>query len=128
MPWEDDVSAFADKEILLNFDARLAKRVDFLQDSGGIDHDAACDDGLHVAAKNAARNERKLVLLAVENNGMTCVRTALIAHDNVVLRRQKIDDLTLRFVSPLQTNYASSGHVNTFRKCNRLFARIQTLK
>ena len=101
MPREDNVGALADEQVLFNLDARLAKAVDLAEDRLGIDHDAAGDNRLNLGTKDAARNQRKFVFLAVKNDGVPRVRAALITDDDVVLRSEKIDDLAFRLVAPL---------------------------
>src|SRR5262245_51228834 len=50
------------------------------------------------------QNEFVIDAMAANNDCMTCVMTALIARDDVEMRRQEIDDLAFSFVSPLRTD------------------------
>ena len=79
----------------------FAKTVDLAKNRFWINHDAAGDNRLDFRTEHAARNKGKLIFLAVKDNGMTRVRAALITDDDLVLRSEKIDDLTFRLVAPL---------------------------
>ncbi len=75
------------------------------------------DDARDAGRENAAGQQRELVDLVADDDGMPGVRAALVADDEVVLTGQEVDDLALGFVAPLQTDNASAGHSETVRGC-----------
>ena len=50
-------------------------------------------------------------LFAVYNNGMPGIVSALKSHNNVRKFRQKIDDFTFAFITPLGSDNYDVGHV-----------------
>ena len=110
VPGEDHVGPVADPQILDVADAALRQFVELLDHPGRIQHDAAGDDARDAGRQNAAGQQRELVNLVADDDGVPGVRAALIANDEVVLAGQPVDDLALGFVAPLQTDDASAGH------------------
>ena len=113
MPGENHVRPVADHQVPAHGDAAGGQSVDFVEQAGRIEHHAAGDDALHPGAEDAAGNQRELVLLAPRNHRVARVGAALVADDDVVLLGEKIDDLPLRFIPPLQTDYTSSRHAGS---------------
>ena len=72
--------------------------------------DAAGTDDARLAAEDAARNLAELVRLAVDDDRMPGVRTALVAADEVAVLSQQVDDLALALVSPLCADDDGGGH------------------
>ncbi|SPU77233.1 Uncharacterised protein [Brucella suis] len=66
-----------------------------------IDHDAIADNA-QLAAHEAGWQQRKLVADTVDDKRMTCVMTALVAHDHVGTLGQPVNDLSLALVAPLR--------------------------
>ena len=64
--------------------------------------------------ENAAGQQREFVNLVAHDDGMACVRAALIADDEIMLTSQQVDDLAFGFVAPLQTDNASARHGSQF--------------
>ena len=100
----------ADHEILGNLDAAGDEALDFLQQAGRIDDHAGRNDALHLGPKNAAGHQRELEGLPVHDDGVAGIGPALIANDDIVPLREKIDDLPLGFVTPLQPNDTRGRH------------------
>lgn len=61
--------------------------------------------------KDTGRNEPEDELSITNPDGMTSVVAALIASDNVEMRREYVNDLTLAFVAPLGTHHHNCRHV-----------------
>ena len=101
---------------------------DFALEDDRIDDDAIADDVLGAFAEHAARDGMKDVLLAVKNQRMPGVGSALEARDDVVLRGQDIHDFPLSFslVAPLEAQKHINLHEPVFFKganlCNLLRA------
>ena len=98
------------RRVLAHACAARGQLVELLDHAGRIEHHAAGDDAGHAGRENAAGQQRELVDLVADDDGVPGVRPALIADDEVVLAGQQVDDLALGFVAPLQTDDASAGH------------------
>ena len=78
--------------------------------AGRIDDHAGRNDALHVGPKNAAGDQRELERLPVHDDGVPGVGPALVANDDIVPLGEKIDDLPLGFITPLQPNDTRGRH------------------
>ena len=110
MPRENHIEPVADPQIVRMARAALGQLVELLDHAGRIQHDARGDDARDAGRENAAGQQRKLVNLVADDDGVAGVRPALVADDEVMLAGQDVDDLALGFVAPLQTDNASAGH------------------
>ncbi len=72
--------------------------------------DAAGTDDARLPAEDAARNLANLVRLAVDDDRVPGVRTALVAAHEVAVLGQQVDDLALALVSPLCADDDGGGH------------------
>ena len=64
-------------------------------------NDTVADDALDTLAQNTGRDQVQYRLLAIDNQCMPGIVTALKAHHAGHLFGQQIDDLALAFVTPL---------------------------
>ena len=62
--------------------------------------------------EDAGRNEPQDELSIADADSMACVVAALIASDDVEVRRKYVDYFALAFVAPLGANYDNVFHVN----------------
>ena len=62
--------------------------------------------------QHAGWQQAELIGIATEFDGVPGVVTALIPNDDVMLFRQKINDLAFGFVAPLQSNDRCCRHDN----------------
>src|SRR5271166_5597749 len=71
---------------------------------------SVADDTVDPLAKNAGRDQRELVCHSLVNDRVPCVGPSLITHDDVVLVAEKVDSLSLRLVTPLETHDTRRTH------------------
>ena len=95
----------ADANLLVVGEMALGfERTNFIDQDFGIDDHAVSDDAELVGMERAGRHQVQNGFLAVYDQGVAGVVTALIAHDDIGVVGKKIDDLTLAFVAPLGTD------------------------
>ncbi len=58
----------------------------------------------------------QFISLIADNHGMAGVGTTLVAHHDVEMFGEQINELAFRLVTPLQTNDTSARHVLTLSK------------
>ena len=80
---QEDVRPIADEQVLRDMDAGGFERIDFRQQSGGIDHQSVADDRLLARPQNAARNELEHVFAFADEDGVAGVVPALVARDDI---------------------------------------------
>ena len=109
MPRKDNVRPIAEPQIAADFEylARPANRFPS-ECVGGLMTTPGRDDIHDAGSQDSAGNMVQLIRLVADDDRMPGVRPALIADDDLKPRSQQIDELSLGFVSPLQTNDASS--------------------
>ena len=73
VPGKDHVSAIADAQIVRVPGAALGQLVELLDHTGRIDHHARADDARHAGRKNAAGQQRQLVDLVADDDGVAGV-------------------------------------------------------
>jgi len=91
-------------------DALPPELLDLVEEGLRIDHHAIADDRKLRRPQHARRQQRELVGLAIDHQGMTSIVAALEAHDDVGLLRQPVDDLALPLVAPLGADDDNIGH------------------
>jgi hypothetical protein len=69
--------------------------------SAAGEHDAVADQAQRVVAQDARRDQVQHGLLAVNDQRVAGVVTALETHDRADVLREQVDDLALAFVAPL---------------------------
>ena len=99
-----------EKELPADRHAPLFEAVDLADHARRVENDAAGDDTGDVVPENPAGNERQLPGLTAGDDRVAGVGPPLVADDKVVLLGEEIDELPLRFVTPLQTDDAGAGH------------------
>ena len=107
---EDHVGPVADQQVAVDVAAVAGDRVDLFQEGPGIDDDSGGDDGHDPGCRMPAGSCDSLYVCAVEDDGMAGVVAPLIADDDVVFVGQQIDDFSLGFVAPLQTDNRRGRH------------------
>ncbi len=93
-------------------DALLAKPLDLRLQRPGIEDHAIADDG-RSAGDDPRGDERELVGLALDDERVTGIVTALEAYHHVGAARQPVDDLSLAFVAPLGADDCDVSHVRS---------------
>ena len=77
--------------------------------SPGIEHDAVADHRRR-AAHDPARQQRQLVGLVADDEGVAGIVAALEAHDHVGAAGEPVDDLALALVAPLRADDGDVAH------------------
>ena len=77
--------------------------------TGLMDH-AIAEDGDHMAAQDARRDQMQFVNLAFKGDGMPGVVTAGVSGDDIGRLGQPVDDAALAFVAPLRSDYNRDWH------------------
>ena len=99
----DDMRVAANLEVL-GGDAVGLEHVDLLKDNLGVD-DAAVTDHRHVVGiHDAGGHLVQAVLLAVDDDGVTGVVAARVAHDGIEVAGDQVANLTLALIAPLGTD------------------------
>ena len=91
-------------------DAALGKAIHFFEHDFRVERDAVADDAERAFVEDAGRHEAQLVVLAIDDDGVAGVAAALMAHDDVRLLCEVVDNLALALVAPLGTGYYDSRH------------------
>ena len=107
------MSAFADPHVVGTIHAAFGQAIDLVQHCRWIDDHTGRDEILNMLVQNPAGDVVQFVSFIASDHGVSRVRTALVADDHVELGGQQVDELSFCFVSPLQTDYASSRHQPT---------------
>ena len=102
--------------------------VDFVEKSLRIEHHAVADHGELLRAQHAGGQQRELVGLTVDDEGVAGIVAALEAHDDVGLLRQPVDDLALPLVAPLGADDDNIGHCESVPYNSRGSIMIETGK
>ncbi|MEM7488228.1 MAG: hypothetical protein AAF390_03785 [Pseudomonadota bacterium] len=102
----------------------VPKLGDLVAQVPGVEHHAVADDRELAAPDDARRQERELEDLAVDDQCVAGVVTALEPSDHVCPFRQPIDDLALPLVAPLGADDDDVGHdASPLRKVRPPLAR-----
>ena len=83
---------------------------DFLDQRPGIDHHAVADDRA-LALDHARRQQRELVGLVADHDGVAGIVAALEAHHHLGPVGEPVDDLAFAFVAPLGADHRDIGHI-----------------
>ena len=98
---QDQRTRRRDAQVVADIDALFFELLDFLHQRVRRYGDAVADETLHVGPQDARRNEVQHGSLALDDEGMSGVVSALKTHCRRRLLGQAIDDLALALVSPL---------------------------
>ena len=91
--------------------APACQPLDLLAERPGIDDHAVAEHRELARAHHAGGQQRQLVGLVADDEGVAGVVPALEAHDNVGPLRQPVDDLALALVAPLGADHHHVCHV-----------------
>ncbi len=94
-------------------DAPGFEHVDLVEERRQVDDDTVGDHGDHVVVEDARGDELQGVLLAIDDDGVSGVVAALVAHDVRVLLRQQVDDLCFALIAPLGSDDDGDGHARS---------------
>jgi hypothetical protein len=90
-------------------EAGLTDPRDFFQERPGVHHHAIADDGA-LALHHARRQQRELVGLVADHDGVAGIVAALEPHHDVGAVGEPVDDLAFAFVAPLSADHGDVGH------------------
>lgn len=109
VPRHDQVSSVADSQVAGDINTASREGGDFIQQRGRVQDHPTGDDVHHIGVENTAGNMVELVGLVTHDDRMARVGSALIAHHDFLLRGEQVDQFSLGFIAPLQTDHAKSG-------------------
>ncbi len=95
------VGPLGDEEAAGQRDSLGGERVDLGEECLRIEHDAVAHDAPHVRMENTGRDLVQHELPIAHHDRVAGIGAALIAHDDVGLLGQHVDELALAFVAPL---------------------------
>ena len=108
---QDQRDVLGDAQIFRADGDALALQFGHLVEEGlRIEHHAIADHRELRGPQHAGRQQRQLVGLAIDDERMAGIVTALEAHDDIGLLRQPVDDLALPLVAPLGADDDNIGH------------------
>ena len=88
------------KELVVG-DARLMQAVELLEQRYGVDNHTVGHNVYDMGVEDTRRDRLQRELLAIENDGMTGIVTALVAYYNIGTTSIKVGDFALALVAPL---------------------------
>ncbi len=101
---EHDRRAVADLQVFgRDGNALAAQFVHLFQQLFGVDDRAVAEDVDHAFAENTAGQEVQRKLTIFVDHGVARVVAALIAHDDVVIRRDQVYHTAFSFVTPVDS-------------------------
>ena len=106
------MSAARHEQAAFALDTHLAKLLNLCVERSRIDDYTVADHTCAFVVEDPGRDEPENELSVAYANGMARVVAALIASDDVEMRRKYVDDLALAFVAPLGAHYNDVLHVN----------------
>ena len=86
------------------------EHVDFVDEYPGVDNHSVADDRCHMLVEHPAGNELECERLAVDDQRVTGVVTALVAHDVLAFLGDYVDDTAFAFIAPLGAYDDGTGH------------------
>ena len=104
----------ADEETLSQIMTTLCQFNSFLHEEERIEHYAIADNVYLASLENSRRNRAEHILLAIEFQCVTSVRTTLESCYDVITWSQYIDYLTFTLVSPLEAEQNIYFHVSLY--------------
>ena len=88
----------------------VSERVDLVAQCPRVDDDAVADDAELALAHHAGGQQRQLIGVVADDQGVAGVVAALEAHDDVGALRQPVDDLAFALVAPLGADHDHVRH------------------
>jgi hypothetical protein len=108
---EDQAGVIRQLELLRrDGDALAPELLDLLDEVEGVHDNAVADHGELAATHDAGGQEAEFIDHAINDERMPGIVPALIAHHDIGLLREPVDDLALAFVAPLGADYDHVGH------------------
>lgn len=86
------------------------EHVEFGDEHRGVDNDTVSNHGRDMGVQDPGGNELQREGLAIHDDGVASVVTALIAHDKIGTLGEIVDETTFTFITPLGSNNYRSGH------------------
>src|SRR4051812_9332603 len=102
MEREDNVSAVADGELLLDVYAGDAEHFHLFDQRLRIDNDTVADNRLHSRPKDSARYQLQYELPTTDEHGVPGIMAPLVARNDIETIREKVDHLAFSLVAPLR--------------------------
>jgi hypothetical protein len=94
--------------------ARTFKSIQFSDECVGRNHHTIADQATDLGPQNTRGNQVEHSLLAINNQGMPRIMTALKSYYGLAAFGQKVNDLSFAFVSPLDSQYNDTAcHLTT---------------
>lgn len=103
--WKHEVRAIRDDKSIAKLHAALLEMRDLGQESFGIENHTITDHATRFGLENASGYLMQNEFFVAAHNGMSGVRTALIAYDEIGPLGEDVDNFPLPFVTPLGTDY-----------------------
>ena len=98
------VGAVGDEQAPGDLDALRGELLEFAEERLRIEHDAVADDALRTRVQDAGRNLVQDELAIADHDRVAGVGAALVAHHEVGLLGQHVDQLALALVAPLRAD------------------------
>jgi len=95
--------------------APRAQALELVAQAPGVDDHAPTEHRGGPVVERAAREVVELEHLAPDDDRVTGVGAAGVAHDDVGLRGQRVDDLAFPLVAPLGADDGDAGHADLLR-------------
>src|SRR5437763_15096331 len=105
---KNHLSAIADEQVAVDFNASVSESRNFFEEGDRVEHHAITDNAPAILAEHAARNQLQYEALPVNDDGMTGVMSAGVACYDGKSFREHVDDLALALVSTLGADYDRS--------------------
>ena len=125
------------KQIAVNFYARLAQLTHFLQERHGIKHNAVADHGTASVTQHAAGHKLQNKFFTLDDDRMAGIVASGITRYDGKIVREYVYDLAFTFVAPLGADnhrclatlhsIAHSSPADSFHR-NEIFPEIRTGK
>ncbi len=107
---QDQVRALGDAEAPRGAHAARFEGVDLVDDGLGVDDRALADQAALPFVENAARHQVEDELLAADHQRVAGVRATGVAHHELGVWREQVDDLPLALISPLRSDNDQGRH------------------
>ena len=104
MIWHDEMRFMTDEQSILHGNTKAFQHGNLFHQCHGVDNHSIANHTFDIRLQNSTWNQMKDKFLSFDHNGMSCIRTALIARHDIHGITQKIDDFSFSFIAPLGTN------------------------
>ena len=103
MSGHDEMSLARDVQARAQLVATSLQRLGLIHKEIGSEHHSITDDVNLSALENTRGDTAKHILLSLEFESVTSIRSALESCNNIITRGQYIDHLSFSFIAPLQS-------------------------